>query len=66
MKIFIINTLTIMEDIVENFKDAVMVILTCIWWFVMLLTMPLWIIPYLIFRKKGKHKRVNTDEQNDR
>ena len=55
MKIFVNNTLDIMEDIVE--KDAITLILTCIWWFIMLLTSPIWIIPYLILRKKG-----NTDE----
>lgn len=62
MKNFTNNTLNIMEDIVKNFKDAIMIVLLCIWWFAMLLTMPLWIIPYLIFRKKVKHKRVNTDD----
>lgn len=52
MKIFINNTLDIMEDIAENFKDAIMIILTFIWYFIVLLTLPIWLIPYLILKKK--------------
>lgn len=60
MRSFIDNTLQLMDDIIKNLGDAIMIILVCIWAFLVLLTLPIWAIPYLIWKKKGDTNERNT------
>lgn len=41
------------EDVSENFSEIILEVLSWLFGFVLVLTLPLWIIPYKLWKKKG-------------
>ena len=57
------TTLEMMDDIITGLSGAGGIIIACVWFIAVALTFPIWVIPYLI-SKKRKERVVEQSERN--
>jgi hypothetical protein len=50
------TTLEMMDDIITELSGAVGIIITWVWFILVAVTTPIWVIPYLISKKRKENK----------
>ena len=51
------TTVEMMDDIITGLSGAGGIIIACVWFIAVALTTPIWVIPYLISKKRKEKKR---------